>query len=95
MLLRFICRLPLQYKSFFYRSFDGDSPLSGRSGHARECYEMSQLYRLARLFNVDRPNHFICIDELGKGTEDLSATALCSAALEYFDAVCNFPSHGI
>lgn len=75
-----------RYASFFYRSFDGDSPLSGRSGHARECFEIQQLFRLAAPFDSARP-HFVCIDELGKGTEDLSATALCSAALEFMDAV--------
>jgi hypothetical protein len=35
----------------------------------------------------DMAHHFICIDEYGKGTEDLHASALCCAALELFDQV--------
>lgn len=76
-----------QYKSFFYRCFDGDSPLAGLSGHAYECFQMQQLYSLAQPFAANGPKHFICVDELGKGTEDLSATALCCSALQLFDAV--------
>lgn len=77
----------LQYKSFFYRCFDGDSPLAGLSGHAYECFQMQQLYNLATPFAAGEAKHFMCVDELGKGTEDLSASALCCAALELFDSV--------
>lgn len=76
-----------QFKSFFYRCFDGDNPLAGLSGHAYECSQMSVLYGLAQPFAAAAAKHLVCVDELGKGTEDTSATALCCAALEQFDAV--------
>lgn len=77
----------LQYQSFFYRCFDGDSPLAGLSGHAYECFQMQQLYTLARPFAAEGAKHFMCVDELGKGTEDLSASALCCSALQLFGSV--------
>lgn len=48
---------------------------------------MQQLYSLATPFAAAEAKHFMCVDELGKGTEDLSASALCCAALELFDSV--------
>lgn len=77
----------LQFKSFFYRCFDGDNPLAGLSGHAYECAQMKTLYELVGPFDASAAKHLICIDELGKGTEDTSATALCCAALQLFDQV--------
>jgi hypothetical protein len=77
----------MQFASFFYRNFDGDSPTDSLSGHARECSEMQHLFRLALPRKIGTPHHFICIDEYGKGTEDLHASALCCAALELFDQV--------
>ena len=77
----------MQFKSFFYRCFDGDNALAGLSGHAYECSQMKVLYSLVQPFDSSAAKHLICIDELGKGTEDTSATALCCAALELFDKV--------
>jgi hypothetical protein len=77
----------VQFKSFFYRCFDGDSPLAGLSGHAYECSQMKALYDILAAFDPSTAKHLICIDELGKGTEDISATALCCAALLRFDQV--------
>jgi hypothetical protein len=82
--MRAVC---VQFKSFFYRCFDGDSPLAGLSGHAYECYQMKALYSLASPFEHDRAKHLLCVDELGKGTDDASATALCCSTLQLFDAV--------
>lgn len=36
----------MQLASFYYRNFDGDSPLSSLSGHARECADMAALLAL-------------------------------------------------
>ena len=82
----------MQLASFFYRNFDGDSPLSRLSGHARECAEMAALFNLGSARGSAHqgqqlPRHFICVDEYGKGTEDTHATALCCAALERLDRV--------
>ena len=80
----------MQLASFFYRNFDGDSPLSRLSGHARECSEMAALFQLGQLRSgapAAAWRHFVCIDEYGKGTEDTHATALCCAALQRLDQV--------
>lgn len=78
----------LQFKSFFYRCFDGDNPRAGLSGHAYECKQMKTLYDIVGPFQESEAKHLICIDELGKGTDDSSATALCCAAMQKFDQVC-------
>eukprot|EP00892_Ulva_mutabilis_P008776 jgi/Ulvmu1/6270/UM028_0128.1 len=75
-----------EFRSFFYRCFDGDSPLAGLSGHAYECLQMQQLYSLAKPFAQAEAKHFMCVDELGKGTDDRSASALCCSALQLFDS---------
>ena len=77
----------LQMHSFFYRNFDGDSPLSRLSGHARESAEMAALLAAAENSEFGGLRQFVCIDEYGKGTEDMHASALCCAALLALDAV--------
>ena len=86
----------LQYSSFMFRNFRGDSPAEQRSGFALEAKEMQIVLShgqalpaqgLSREVATQRPREFVCIDEFGKGTEDAHATALCAAVMCQMDKV--------
>ena len=82
----------VQYGSFMFRNFRGDSPLELLSGFALEAKEMqimlSQGAAIPESGDEQPPRAFVCIDEFGKGAEDAHATALCAAALRRMDQVC-------
>ena len=70
--------LRMQLASFFYRNFDGDSPLSSLSGHARECAEMAALFALddsEDLFDGSEE-----VEDAGKRTASHKAAASSQSA---------------
>jgi MutS domain V len=80
----------VQYGSFMFRNFRGDSPMEQRSGFALEAMEMQIVLSRGRALPAPptQPREFVCIDEFGKGTEDEHATALCAAVIRQLDQVC-------
>lgn len=87
----------MQYGSFMFRNFRGDSPLEQLSGFALEAKEMQLLLSQGEPMpgagsDVPPPRRaFVCIDEFGKGAEDAHAAALCAAVLRRMDLVCAAP----
>jgi len=66
--------------AFLLRTFSHDSPREGVSSYGVECQEMASVQR-----DVTE-NSLLLVDELGKGTEVHSGTAMAAALLEELDA---------